>query len=48
MIYGVIIRVKKTVDINKEGGDLGVGPLRSESPVVDDNIRLLTMRPSGM
>jgi len=41
-------KVKQMVDTNKEGGDLGVWPWRLESPVVDDNIRLLTMRPSGI
>ncbi|EOA93442.1 hypothetical protein Anapl_15994 [Anas platyrhynchos] len=40
--YGVVIHVEKMVDINKEGGDVGVWPWGSESPVVDDNIRLLT------
>lgn len=39
---------KEMVDINKEWGDLGVWPLGLESPVVDANIRLLTMGPSGM
>lgn len=44
----MVIRVEKMVDINKEGGDVGVWPWGSESPVFNDNIRLLTMRPSGM
>ena len=48
VIYGVVIRVQKMVDINKEGGDVGVWPCGSANPVVNDNSRLLTMRPSGM
>lgn len=48
MIYGIIIHIKKMVCINKEGEDLGGWPWESESPVVDDTIRLLMMRPSGM
>ena len=47
-MYGVIIRVKKIADVNKEGGDVGVWPWGSTSPMVGDNINLLTMRPSGM
>ncbi|EOB04691.1 hypothetical protein Anapl_04998 [Anas platyrhynchos] len=48
VIYGVIIRVKKMVDINKERGDVGVWPWGSASPMDGDNIRLLTVRPSGI
>ena len=48
VIYGVVIRVRKMADINKEGGDLGMWQWGSESLVVGDNIRLLTMRSSGM
>lgn len=44
----MVIRVEKTVDTNKEGEDLGVWPWGSESPMVDDNIRLSAMTPSGM
>ncbi|EOA95461.1 hypothetical protein Anapl_17839 [Anas platyrhynchos] len=35
VIYGVVIRVEKMVDINKEGGDLRVWPWGLESPVVE-------------
>jgi len=35
VIYGVVIRVEKMVDINKEGGDLGMWPWGLESPVVE-------------
>ena len=48
VLYGVVIRVEKMVDINKEGGDVGVWPWGSANLVVNDNSRLLTMRPSGM
>jgi len=30
VIYGVIISVKKMVDVNKEGGDVGVWPWGSK------------------
>ena len=33
--------------VNKEGGDVGVWPWGSTSPMVGDNIGLLKMRPSG-
>jgi len=40
VIYGIIVCVKKMVDINKEGG---VWPWGSASPMVGGNVRLLTM-----
>jgi len=43
VIYGIIVCVKKMVDINKEGGDGGVWPWGSTSPVVGGNVRRLTM-----
>jgi len=35
VIYGVVIRVEKMVDINKEGGDLGMWPWGLESPMTE-------------
>ena len=35
VINGVVIRVEKMVDIHKEGGDVGVCPWRSDSPVFE-------------
>ena len=35
MIYGVVIRVEKMVDINKEGGDFGMWPWGLENPTIE-------------
>ncbi len=35
VIYGVVIRVEKMVDINTEGGDLGMWPWGLENPVIE-------------